>query len=325
MEFAKQLTEDGILVVKILTDTEIEKISKKIRRIKPIEFKKEYNGPYVLGGFGAFGHPSSFHHPFIKSLRKLIKRRLVEMVFKDFCPGRKLEMLFDRLCERKKDYGLPTRESWHQDVYTSDSDIIFGGWLNLDPVDFDPQAFLGLKGTQSVRCKSTTGFSKITSEEDIKRYDQTLVQQGKILVPPGSIILIQQGIVHCINPTVPVESSFRLFTGFRVTDSEKSLFDNSKVFEYLGVPKIPSGQIPTIYARMHFIHHRNKISDLTGGIKKRYLVEQTVSSGKSKGETLLVPGDKDGVFQDLRSFIKDSEKYDYNETDKLVLSPELVA
>jgi hypothetical protein len=26
----------------------------------------------VLGGFGAFGHPSSFHHPFVKKIRQQV-------------------------------------------------------------------------------------------------------------------------------------------------------------------------------------------------------------------------------------------------------------
>jgi hypothetical protein len=321
------LKQDGIVVIKILDTDELKDFNKKIQKLDFPEFTDEYKKsgkPYVLGGFGGFGHPSSFHHPVIRELRMLIKKR-ISNVFKNFLDLEKqeeykLEMLFDRLCERKKEFGNPKKESWHQDICEidtkdkeKDKDYIFGGWINLDLENI--QTFLGLNKTFEIKLSDKLGFAKVPDSE-IPKYDQLLKSQGPIKVEPGHCIIIRQGTIHSIQPKVPKFSSFRLFTGFRLTKSIENLFDISKSIENLEVPQIPSGQIPTMYEQMHLVFWPDKINNLASGLKYEFKTKYTYKSGVKKGLTI------DSVKKNISLKSLSLKEYEYSEKDKLVLSPE---
>lgn len=81
----------------------------------------------VLGGFGAFGNPSSFHHPTVRRFRSSLKAALrplfaayAEMVL-GTTDGVALEALFDRLCVRCEAFKRPVPEAWHRDIYDGES------------------------------------------------------------------------------------------------------------------------------------------------------------------------------------------------------------
>ena len=88
---------------------------------------------FVLGGFGGTGEPSLFHAPSIRQIRAAAYATMFPQ-FAEAFPDRKLEVLFDRFGIRRN--GLKVdKEEWHRDVATQikDGDIIYGGWINLDP------------------------------------------------------------------------------------------------------------------------------------------------------------------------------------------------
>jgi len=104
----------------------------------------EHPVEYVLGGFGAIGIPSMFHHPDLRELRGACYEAVYPYFAQAF-PGRKMEALFDRLSVRRK--GTTTSaESWHRDVGGKPGDLILGGWLNLDAAGTKPQYFSGIPG-----------------------------------------------------------------------------------------------------------------------------------------------------------------------------------
>jgi len=109
------------------------------------EFKDVKDFKFVLGGFGALGNPSSFHHPLIRYIRKLFKYNIAMQLMKEFVhltksPLTNVEMLYDRFCIRHENQGNVSPESWHRDFnktkYDCDADITFGGWINLNEVCF---------------------------------------------------------------------------------------------------------------------------------------------------------------------------------------------
>lgn len=329
------LKQDGITVVKILNSDELKEYNKKIRELDFPEFTDEYKKsgkPYVLGGFGAYGHPSSFHHPVIRELRMLIKKR-ISIVFQNFLEeaedGYNLEMLFDRLCQRKKEFGNPKKESLHQDICEVEDhdgeeakpdkdskDYMFGGWINLDILNV--QTFLGINKTFDIKLSDKLGFAKVPDSE-ISKYDELLKLQGPIKIEPGHCIIIRQGTIHSIQPKVPLFSSFRLFTGFRLTKSKKCLFEITDIIKNLGVPQIPSGQIPTMYAQNHLIFWPDKISNLASGLKDEFKTKYTYKSGTKQGLT-IDSVDKNLSLKNLKNL--NLEEYEYSEKDILVLNPE---
>lgn len=91
--------------------------------------------PFVLGGFGALGHPSTFHMDAVRNLRAKAYTTFYTSIYEPhFKEKYAIEMLADRLMLRPP-FRKPTREHWHRDTAaaTLQEDRIWGGWINLDP------------------------------------------------------------------------------------------------------------------------------------------------------------------------------------------------
>lgn len=192
----------------------------------------------VLGGFGALGNPSSFHHPQIRTLRAIAKRTLGRHVFGPYCKLRfeagqldvlRLEALFDRLCLRAPHFGAVSRESWHRDLYEGRplprslpggvADEIFGGWINLNN-DGVPQSLACILGSHLPRPSGhqAQGYAPIAPTEHAALDRQLAAQarthgttgaasalrvdvQGHVIVPPGHAVVFLQGVVHMVAPS----------------------------------------------------------------------------------------------------------------------------
>jgi hypothetical protein len=175
-------------------------------------------------------------------------------------------MLFDRFCVRKENTKL-TGESWHRDIGKGlDGDKIFGGWINLDPEGCEPQKFSCVPKTHIYDKTDKTGFVKF-GEKEI----QDFKERKKIMkIPPGYMILFFQDIVHEVLSRKMKFDSYRLFTGFRITNSKTCLYDNSKAIENQGVPFIPSGQIPSIYYKMHLVCWKQRLIDFSRNVNPEF-------------------------------------------------------
>ena len=249
----------------------------------------ENNGIFVLGGFGALANPSSFHHPNIR----LTVQHLCQHFWKDFCktfPGRKLEVLFDRFCIRRKGTST-TRETWHRDVCTDKlpDDIIIGGWYNMGPI---VQQFSCVPGTHLDKPDGKKGFAKI---KDGSIYNQ----RKKIFdIEPGQVVFFYQNLVHEVLTKKVKLTNYRLYLGWRITDSDEPLFDHTKVIEDQGVPKIPSGQTPPTWAKLHWVNHRHMIDDFLQNLKPDTLDGNIFKSLKETGLPMFPPYSQDDL--DLR-------------------------
>ena len=240
-----------------------------------------------LGGFGALGNPSSFHHAEIRKFRRFrkdvafmpIMREYAKVRFPDEYEGVNCEALFDRIIVRCEEFGRPTAETWHRDVYGAneyklrplpkslpgdEQDIIFGGWLNMSPL------------TQTFVCNVCTHKDVVTSEgfaqlSDAEKREaewrltvqakntsgaRTLVfdDKGRVVIPPGHAVIFEQQLVHSVvsgpQPAIP---QMRFAHGIRLTCETSSLFNDIDVVTTQGcVPRIPSGQVPPMYSKNHY-------------------------------------------------------------------------
>lgn len=259
----------------------------------PPEFK-DPNGPLTLGGFGALAIPSSFHHPNIRFIRHKVYNIVKPQLKKYFSNHSYVELLFDRVSIRR--VGSSTSaESWHRDVCPDSlpEDIILGGWINLDPSGHPNQTFSCVPGTHKDKT-TKTGFAK-TKEvpKNSKIYE----------VPPGHIILFHQNILHEVKAQKTKIESHRLYIGWRLTNSTKPLYDHSLVIQNQSVPKIPSGQIPPMYAKLHWVNHKHLIDEISSRISLDYIDPKTKK-----------------VFRELPTV----KKYysDYSEEEKSILHPQ---
>ena len=253
-----------------------------------VEFKDGH--PDVMGNFGAWGHPTSFHHPFIRGVRAKVYSHMAPKL-REIFPGKKIEMLFDRFSKRKA--GTSTvAESWHRDITSSknfkENDIIYGGWINLDKTKQKPQYFSCIPGTHIYEKDKKKGFAVIDKEQ-VAVYKK--MKKDKIVKPfeiqPGHMILFNQDIAHEVLSRKTKEDSYRLYIGWRITDDEKPLYDNlMTIIERQGIPTIPGGMLPPMYAKMHIINWNSRVIDFTTRIKDefidgKYVMRYMVSLKKS--------------------------------------------
>ena len=248
----------------------------------------------VLGGFGALGNPSSFHHPTIRQFRRKMKHLVARDLFRDYVRKRfpaeatavRLETLFDRVCVRCEYFKEPTPENWHRDIYDGignglrplpyslpddTPDIIVGGWINMSPT---PQHFVGLVGTHNDPLDSDVGGFTTYTADQIRRFkfNERLAQQanktfgqtiqctssGEITIPPGHAVFFFQRLVHSVKGgTQPTDPSLRVFHGYRLTTETVPLFDHEGVVLNGAVPRIPSGQMPVMYSKNHYAAFSN--------------------------------------------------------------------
>jgi hypothetical protein len=136
------LSTNGVVVVPVLT----EDLTDDFKQCET-EFPEFFPGanPMVLGGYAAYGNPSSFHHPMFRKLRRdaletVIRSGVFQKYLKAIRPDTwdqyGVEVLFDRVMHRHQGQS-PSAETAHRDVTPAkylkeqDDDHIFGGWLNL--------------------------------------------------------------------------------------------------------------------------------------------------------------------------------------------------
>ena len=281
--YYKELVETGICVVPISKSKRMIKIlnGKYMRVIGELPEFKTQGGLKVLGGFGALGTASSFHHPYIRNLRRYLYDK-VSHIFKE--DPRKLEFVIDRAMFRPPGQS-PTAETWHRDEAPDAllDDTVYGGWYNLDVEE--NQVFSCIPGTHT-EVQGHGGFSKIPKEMK-KELDS---KSQKIIIPPGHMIIFNENIVHEVNPHKKKYTMVRLFTGWRLTNSTDSLIpDLSKILEDQSVVPIKSKQMPRMYSKSHMMFHHKMLEDMAENLIDKCIYEHTFKSGKLKGETKVFP------------------------------------
>jgi hypothetical protein len=188
-------------------------------------------------------------------------------MFEHLFPGRNLEALFDRLSIRRMGTTIGA-ESWHRDVGQKEpGDIIYGGWVNLDPPGTPPQQFSCVPGDVLPPDVDPLGFAKF-AKEDYPQLNQAFkASGGPISIPPGHVILFDQTIAHKITGAKAKRTSMRLYMGWRITTSTIPLYDKAAIITAQAVPPLPSGQPAPMYAKLHWVNWKDRLQEFSTGFK----------------------------------------------------------
>lgn len=207
--------------------------------------------PYVLGGFGAYGNPASFHNPFVRGQRAymcryipifgaLLKKADEENRLRFPAPSYSVSLQMDRMCKRPKGTST-TAESYHRDLIPTgrDGDFTIGGWIQFS------------KGSSFFSCVPRT--HRFSVEKSTKGF---ATQKNKkctttIEVPQGHVLLFLQNMGHCVHATKQKQDSIRLFVNFLLTPHRTPIFDYKDVILDQGVPRLPSNQKIPMYGANH--------------------------------------------------------------------------
>ena len=318
IEKAYELNIDGITKVPIFDSQMRKKILKEIKKI-PLtfpEYKRDSRNPeltpegnkivYTLGGFGAFGNPSSFHHPKLREIREWVMaiilpviKNYIELLHPKEYKKYKFSQLPDRFTLRRKGTS-PSSEGWHRDVTPNQKkgDMILGGWLNFD--ENDSQYFSCIPGSQNEvkQYEIKPGFAVFPKKE----HKELKARKKRIEIPPGYLMMFPQHLVHEVLANKAKKDSYRLYMGWRISKSSDPLFDIKNIMKTQGVPLLPSNQNPPVYSSNHgsiFVDKKfsvNPGSDLKQNLQewsidtfKEDCIEQKIrGSGKKRGERYFV-------------------------------------
>ena len=299
-QYARQLKESGYVVIPVL-DSERRKMYHSLfleeLREAP-EFVQHPEGGlherYVLGGFSAVGHPSSFHNRTVRDLRAEVMLVLVRKMWRQFvldlpAPDTwNLEQIIDRMMFRPINASV-TAESWHRDVAPKTSaaeEHTFGGWINLDGKN---QIFTCAPATHNANPESK-GFAVIPKAghpkfERVKR---------SVTIPPGCALVFFEHLAHIVQPSKAKYPMTRLFLGWRlsrgtsdplmktVCDANPELDSFEEIMENKGTVPLKSGQIPPMYAKLHWTNWLSKIEAFSEIVRPEF---RETRERKSKGTT----------------------------------------
>lgn len=279
---------------------------------------------YVQGGFAALGNPSSFHNPVVRKYRQWIHSIVVKEVFRDLIQKYdkptdwKLDHIIGRMLIRVKGE-TPSKESWHRDEaspkitgdkkknkedmkYFGDETIddkVFGGWLNLDA---QSQFFSCIRESHLPDSLEHRGFHKFKPEE-AKQISKS-AKKTRVEIPPGSILVFFENIIHEVSPSRAKYTMARLFTAFRLTRFDKvrpkdlldRLNDQAPIM-------LKSGQEPHMYPSTSKNYPPQRVSLEAWSMKSiipKLLTVYKVASGKDKGDEYTIIADK--VMKSLREY-----------------------
>ena len=277
-DYMQQLLDRGVAVIPFPPE-----IRTTFNREKFLSQQKEFvtispeNTTFVMGGFGAFGNPSSFHHEEVRNLRLAVYNHMFPL-FQNTFPGKYIEGIVDRFAKRQPGTSV-SPESWHRDIsnvkkkkiHGESGDNIFGGWVNLD--EAGSQFFTCVPSTHNEPTDGA-GFSKIT-KEDMTLYNS---EKEKICVPPNHLIIFNEKLVHAVTPSKVKNDSYRLFMKYRITNNPKcSLFDPleiSKIIDEQGVFPLSLEQMPPMYSKNHIRNWKPRLEQFSMNIKPEFLAQK---------------------------------------------------
>ena len=147
---------------------------------------------------------------------------------------------------------------------------MFGGWLNLN----DSNQYFSCIPRSNLDYKNGSGFSKIkkNSQEFLNLDNNKL----KIEIKPGHCILFFQDLIHEILSSKSKIDMYRIFHSFRITKSSENIFNYENIFKNQAVPYLPSGQIPPMYAKLHWTNHIEKLQEFSTFINEKCLEKNTL-------------------------------------------------
>lgn len=312
----QQLQSVGAVVVPVFPPDELARVHRRL--LREIDQYPEYKcvnsieTPRVLGGFKAFGNPSSFHSPVVRDIRRVVlpvAGRVFAQAYPQPAPqALVLEQLLDRVCLRTPGTKIAAK-SWHRDITPSHfkfprpdgtvektptklpSAQVFGGWVNLNKAGEENQQFFFVQGThkEDPTGNQLKGFAPITSEDH-----PALDKQCQVLtVPPGHLIIFFQHITHKIAPVEYKAPSLRLFIGWRVGGPATPFFGKeytNRVLTNFEVPPLPSGQRSALYsANCLSVRNAQTIAWSKRALKSSLLVRKVPGKKSGKAPYTIAP------------------------------------
>lgn len=297
------------------TELAAQPIFKSHKKFKPVAHEISPTcGTYTLGSFGGIGTPEIFHNRLAADLRlKAFQAAYPMFIALTHILGFEhthLSARYDRWQLKPKGSQVGA-ESWHRDEGgCREGDLIFGGWINLDP---DSQHFSCVPGSQPPANLDRKGRNFFLPPEKTKIWAKKYKHLFEI--PPGCMIIFYQDILHeIVSKKIKDYHRYRQFTGFQLSKTGEPLEDNIKMLETQGLPTLPGGMVPPMFAKNHASYHLDKIlipwTELC--IKEKYTEQKTNKNGRTYRIAKR--------FMDY-SLVEEGRPFHYTDEDRSIMLP----
>ena len=290
MELAARLLATGYAVVKVSEPTDLENIAagfdecdQNAPELTPEA--REQHQPSQLGAFGARGVSSSFHGPWPRGMRARLFKFL-RLVYENVAATiglPNIHVLPDRMCVRPPGQKMQ-KKNLHRDIPDVKDGaryITLQGFLNVGPKG--NQYFLAVPGTHDAVGDASSGFCPVHNPHIYEK------QATKIKIEPGHCIVFFPTIVHGVLGNTATGKLRRLFFAAGLTDSTEPLDpDVGSRLTSQAPLKLPSGQEPFLYAKLHPVNHREQLLAFSGRFNSACREEVVWKTGKCAGKHRIV-------------------------------------
>jgi len=285
-EHIERYQSTGVALIQIFDQDELKRLSpdiiemindspafkQEIQTLNDFNFKGDDRNTHVMGGFGAWGNPTSFHYPTMQNIRMACYFNTLPFMsqFESFNKSdRQFCSIIDRFCVRVKNASLSS-ESEHRDTSPlgKKTDTIFGGWVNLSATNIS-QHFSCYLGTHFETAQmSDKDFKQSLREESgfntlkLSKAQRSILRThlSRVTIPAGYMILFHQNILHIVDGGKIKTTSPRLFTGWYLTHGQDALYPNGTAGLMndieRGAPMVlKSNQTPPMHAKLHKVNY----------------------------------------------------------------------
>lgn len=231
-----------------------DEIRDKFNVIQFLREQKEFtssdeNQLFVLGGFQALGNPSSYHHPLRRELMQAIYDYMGPlfasiMSHSNFSDYKYFSMIPDRFGIRRNDQQV-SAETWHKDqsldMERARNAIVFGGWINLDPVGSGKMQYFNCVPGEVVPPNQTEAYytanvnRKGGFSAEQEAVPQLNARRQRIPVPPGHLVVFNELLTHEVAPGVkksafnPALTSYRLYLKWFLSKNNRPYWKQSRL------------------------------------------------------------------------------------------------
>ena len=248
------------------------------------------NQLFVLGGFQALGNPSSYHHPLRRQLMKAIYDYMAPIFASvirqsNFSEYKYFSMIPDRFGIRRNDQQV-SKETWHKDqsldLERSRDAIVFGGWINLDPVGSDKMQYFNCVPGEAIPPNQTEAYYAANANRkggfsaEVEAIPELDRRRQRIPVPPGHLVIFNELLTHEVAPGVnksvfdASRTSYRSYLKWFLSKNNKPYWKPSRLDNYfdrqsqIGM-SIHQPDAP-FYAAAHFSTSSNPLRQISQGI-----------------------------------------------------------
>ncbi len=296
---ARSLYDSGFVVLRVPPGEQdrhgaaVKAFRRYLKRVPEVPgFKRKRGGDVGAGSFGGLNMATSYYCPaaiyadelaliMVQPVMRALAARLGWPFF---------QALPDRLMWRTQRQAGHTFHRDHTEGARTESEVYFGGALNLDRPGSVPQRFCLVPGTHSFSARlAGTALTPLTAGDRAKYK----AAEQMVDVPPGHMIVFCENIVHRVpgsGKTRPFAPQARKFFGCCLSSVDGVWCPENLSLHAAQRPlRHKGGKVAPAFPSLWLCNHPGKLSAFAARLHPAMQTTHTFKKGAKKGTTIPAP------------------------------------